>query len=75
MRFYLPPGNVGLDQPQHLQGSLVETDEDSIVDLSQAEQLKDLTDTGAHTVDSKRLTESYKVELFNVMNQYSSISY
>jgi len=47
------PGNVWLTDSQHISGGLVELDEDSIVDLEQAEELQGLADLGAdlvHTV-------------------------
>jgi len=44
------PGNVGLTDSQHVSGGLVELDEDSIVDLEQAEELQGLADLGADLV-------------------------
>jgi len=46
------PGNVGLYQSEHLEGGTVELDEDSIVDLSQSQQLQNLLDSGANSVDT-----------------------
>jgi len=38
------PGNVWVTHSQHVDGGLVESDEDGVVDLSQAEQLQALAD-------------------------------
>merc|ERR1719443_2177811 len=45
-------GDVGLTDSEHVLGGLVDLDEDSIVDLSQPEELKDLLDLGGHLVDT-----------------------
>ena len=50
----LPPGNVRFHQSQHVHRGLVELDEDAIVDLSQTEQLKDLSYPGTHAIDTAR---------------------
>ena len=51
-----PPCYVGLSDSQHVDGGLVEAQEDSIVDLTQAEQLHYLAWPGVDTID----TESHK---------------
>ena len=38
--------------PKHVDGGLVELDEDSVVDLAQAEQLQDLLDLRRNLVDT-----------------------
>lgn len=45
-------GNVGFDNAQHVDGSLVELDKDTVVDLVQAEELQDLAGLGAELVDT-----------------------
>jgi len=45
-------GNVGVDDGQHLLGSLGETDEGTAVDLEQTEQLEDLAGLGSDLVDT-----------------------
>lgn len=45
-------GNVGLDELEHLRGSLVELDEDTVVDLEQTEELQDLAGLGRNVVDT-----------------------
>lgn len=45
-------GNVGVDDGQHLLGSLGETDEGTAVDLEQTEQLQDLTGLRGDLVDT-----------------------
>ena len=45
-------GNVRLDQAEHLDGGLVQTDEHTVVDLPQAEELEDLPGLGVNTVDT-----------------------
>jgi len=44
------PGNVGLADPEHVCGSLVQFNEDSVVDLEQTEELQSLAHLGAHLV-------------------------
>ena len=45
-------GDVGVDNSQHLLGGLGETDEDTVVDLEQTEELQDLTGLGSDFVDT-----------------------
>jgi hypothetical protein len=45
-------GNVGVDDGQHLLGSLGETDEGTAVDLEQTEQLEDLAGLRSDLVDT-----------------------
>lgn len=47
-----PPSNVGLSNAQHVDGGLVEFDEDTVKDLAQTQQLQNLAHFGAHTVDT-----------------------
>merc|ERR1719410_594105 len=46
------PGDVGLADPQHVRCGLVELDEDSVVDLTEPEELEHLLDLGGHLVDT-----------------------
>jgi hypothetical protein len=48
----LPPGDVGLDEPEHLEGRRVDLDKDTVVNLPQPEELQDLPDLGADLVDT-----------------------
>lgn len=45
-------GNVGVDNSQHLLGSLGQADEGTAVDLQQTEQLEDLAGLGSDLVDT-----------------------
>ena len=45
-------GDEGVDNGQHLLGGLGETDEDTVVDLEQTEELQDLTGLGSDFVDT-----------------------
>lgn len=45
-------GDVGLDDAEHVDGGLGQADEDTVVDLTQAEELKNLAWLGAHLVDT-----------------------
>ena len=45
-------GDPGLDDLQHLSGSLGDTDEDTVVDLEKTEELEDLAGLGGHLVDT-----------------------
>jgi hypothetical protein len=45
-------GDPGLDDLQHLKGSLGETDEDTVVDLKKTEELEDLAGLGGDLVDT-----------------------
>jgi hypothetical protein len=46
------PGDVGIDDAEHLQSRLVQLDEHAVVDLAQAEQLHDLAGSGVDLVDT-----------------------
>jgi len=46
----IAPGDVGFANTEHVKGSLVKLDEDSIVDLSETEQLKSFADLGVNLV-------------------------
>lgn len=46
------PSHVGLDEPQHVDGGLVDLHEHGVVDLAQAEQLEDLAGLGVEVVDA-----------------------
>ena len=46
-------GDVGLDHADHVDGSAVELDEDTVVELSQTEELHDLLGLGWELVDTK----------------------
>lgn len=45
-------GNVGLNQLEHLSGSVGETEEDAVVDLEKTEQLENLAGLGSNVVDT-----------------------
>lgn len=45
-------GNEGLDQSEHLLGGGIDTDEDTVVDLAQAQQLQNLLDLGGKANDT-----------------------
>ena len=49
-----PPCDVGLHNFEHVGRGLVELNEDSVVDLPQSQQLKDLAYRRTHTVDAVR---------------------
>lgn len=53
----LPPGDVRLGDPQHVDGSLVQLDEHAVEDLAQTEQLQNLADFRADTVDTAEQNE------------------
>jgi hypothetical protein len=46
-------GDPRLNNAEHLNGSLGETDEDTVVDLEETEQLQDLTGLGGNLVDTE----------------------
>jgi hypothetical protein len=46
------PCNVGCNQLKHGKGGLVELDKGAIVDLAQAEELKNAADLGGHAIDT-----------------------
>ena len=48
----LPPSNVRLSNPQHVDGSLVQLDEHAVEDLAKTEELEDFADLGADSVDT-----------------------
>ena len=49
---FLPPCDVGLCNPEHVDGCLVQPDKHTVEDLAQAEQLENLADLGADSVDA-----------------------
>lgn len=48
-------GDVRLDFSEHVSGSLVDLDEDGVVELSQSEELQDLSDGWVQVVDTKNV--------------------
>ena len=50
--FFIPVGDVGLDQTEHLLGGLGNTNEDTVVDLQEAEELQNLAGLGCDLVDT-----------------------
>ena len=55
MRYsHIPISNVRLDYSQHVDGSLVQFHKNSIVDLEQAEKLKDLANTRTYSIDTEK---------------------
>ena len=49
-----PIGDIGLDEAEHVGGGLVDLEEDTVVDLAQAEELQHLAGLGADAVDTAR---------------------
>lgn len=59
------PSDVGLDLLEHVEGSLVDADEGTVVDLSQAEELENLTALRGDTEDAlKRIKEKQSTRMF-----------
>ena len=56
-------GNVRLDKTKHVNGSLVQLDEDSRVDLSKSKKLKNLAYLGGNTVDTSDTDHNSKLSL------------
>ena len=56
-------GNVGLNKTEHLNGSLVQTNEDSIVDLAETEKSKDLLHLGRNLVNTTNTNHNSKTTL------------
>ncbi len=52
-RIYVPPGNVGLCNSEHVDGGLVQFHKDTVEDLAETEKLKNLADFGADTIDTE----------------------
>jgi hypothetical protein len=50
-------GDVGLNSSDHVHGGLVKSDEDTVVELSQSEELEDLFASGVKLVDTINLLE------------------
>jgi len=48
----LPICNIWLDPAQHVNGSLVNLEEDTIEDLPQPQKLQDLAGLGVHGIDT-----------------------
>ena len=48
-------GDVGLNSSDHVHGGLVESDEDTVVELSQSQELEDLSASGVKLVDTINL--------------------
>lgn len=47
-------GDVGVDDGEHLSGSLVQADKDTVVDLEKTQQLQDLAGLGSNLVDTAK---------------------
>merc|ERR1740128_1566621 len=60
-------GDVGLTDSEHVLGGLVDLDEDSVVDLPQSEQLKNLLDLGGHLVDTTDPHDKDKLGLISLL--------
>ena len=80
LTIYSPPGNVGLCQSEHVQRGLVELDEDTVVDLQQAEQLQHLAGLGVKTVDTvrgKKGAKGYQIayKIIKIIRFYFDSSY
>jgi len=56
----LPPRNVGLRDPEHVDGRLVQLHEHPVEDLTETEKLQDLADLGADAVDTVKQKGSGK---------------
>lgn len=50
-------GNVGLDSSDHVHGGLVKSNEHTVVELSQSQELKNLSAGGVQLVDTKLIVE------------------
>lgn len=48
----LPPSNVRLSNPEHVDWGLVQLDKHTIEDLAQTEQLQNFANLGADTIDT-----------------------
>ena len=51
---YAPVSNVRLDKTEHLLSGLGDLDEDTVVDLQEAEELQDLAGLGRNLVDTSQ---------------------
>lgn len=72
------PCNVGLADTQHVDGGLVQLDEDTIVDLTQTEQLQNFTYFWGDLVDTGREKREFiikKFMLLTFLNYFLFISY
>jgi len=56
--------DVGLDKLQHLEGGLVELDEGTVVDLSESQQLENLSGLGVKTSNTSDTDDESKLGLF-----------
>lgn len=54
LEVWLAIGDIGFDESEHLFGSLRYLNEDAVVDLAEAEELKDLLGFGREFVDTTR---------------------
>jgi hypothetical protein len=59
----VPPSDVGLNTTEHVEGRLVDLDEDTVVDLTKTEQLKDLLGLGVDGVDTANTDHERKLRL------------
>ena len=58
-----PVGEVGLSHPDHVDGGLVELHEDTVVDLTQTEDLENLAGLGGDSVDTADADEEGELVL------------
>ena len=63
MAAVLPPCNVGLCNPEHVDGRLVQPDEHAVEDLAETEQLQHLADFGADSIDT--VNQKFLIRLRN----------
>jgi hypothetical protein len=57
----LPPCDVGLCDPEHVDGRLVQPDEHAVEDLAETEQLQNLAHLGADAVDTGKQSSAVSI--------------
>lgn len=67
----IAPGDVGFTDSEHVNRGLIQLDEDTIVDLSQSEQLEGLPYFGMDLVNTVKYKALYKISIFLNTFDYS----
>ncbi len=71
----LPPGDVWLGNSQHVDCGLVQSDENTIVNLSQTEQFQGLSDFRVNTVDTRKKIKRISFLLKFCDNNFLAVVY
>lgn len=68
----LPPSNIRLGDPEHVNGGLIQLDKHPVEDLAQTQQLQNFANLWADTIDTKKKKKYYYILLSDNNMQVSN---